>query len=75
MRKFRIEDVPAVTVLLNDYLSRFDLTPVFSEQDVQHWFLPQVRILGNRVERLKLFGCRKTSLKLMWLRILQLLGR
>merc|ERR1719318_1114872 len=45
MRKFRIEDVPAVTVLLNDYLSRFDLTPVFSEQDVQHWFLPQENII------------------------------
>merc|ERR1711937_241057 len=30
MRKFRIEDSPAVTVLLNEYLGKFDLAPVYS---------------------------------------------
>jgi len=45
MRKFRVEDSPAVTVLLNEYLGKFDLAPVYSDQDVQHWFLPQENII------------------------------
>jgi len=45
MRKFRIEDSPAVTVLLNEYLGKFDLAPVYTDQDVQHWFLPQENII------------------------------
>jgi len=49
MRKFRIEDTPAVTVLLNEFLSRFDLTPIFTEQDVLHWFLPQENIIDSYV--------------------------
>merc|ERR1719219_997787 len=45
MRKFRVEDSPAVTLLLNDYLGKFDLAPVYTDQDVQHWFLPQENII------------------------------
>merc|ERR1719167_1015118 len=49
MRKFRTEDVSAVTILLNEFLGRFDLTPVFTDQDVQHWFLPQENIIDAYV--------------------------
>ena len=65
MRKFRIEDVPAVTELLNSYLSRFDLTPVFTDADVQHWFLPQVCFRFNAQDVKTERYCRKTSLRLM----------
>ena len=34
-----------MTVLLNSYLAKFDLAPVYSEADVHHWFLPQDNII------------------------------
>lgn len=33
------KDVKAVTKLLKNYLSKFDLVPVYSEEEVRHWFL------------------------------------
>ena len=43
LRKFKVEDISKVTVLLNTYLSKFHLSPVYSEEELQHWFLPQVK--------------------------------
>ena len=38
-----------VTDLLNNYLSRFDLTPIFNTADVLHWFTPQPNIIESFV--------------------------
>lgn len=37
LRPMAAEDVPAVTALLNKYLTKYRLAPVFSEQEVSHW--------------------------------------
>ena len=39
----------AVTELLNSFLQRFDLTPIFSSADVLHWFIPQPNIIESFV--------------------------
>jgi len=49
MRKFRAEDAPQVTKLLNQYLSKFDLCPEFNEADVLHWFSPKPNIIESYV--------------------------
>jgi len=49
IRKFRVEDVTQVTALLNEYLSKFDLSPVYNEEELQHWFLPQKNIVDSYV--------------------------
>ncbi|XP_039288716.1 glycylpeptide N-tetradecanoyltransferase 1 [Nilaparvata lugens] len=36
-------------VLLLQYLSRFDLVPLFSEEEFRHWFLPQAGIVDTFV--------------------------
>lgn len=38
-------DVPTVTKLLNDYNSQFDFTPIYSEDEVKHWFLPRDNVI------------------------------
>jgi len=45
IREFKTTDVEAVTVLLNSYLEKFDLTPIFTSADVLHWFIPQKDII------------------------------
>ncbi|XP_050086288.1 glycylpeptide N-tetradecanoyltransferase [Anopheles aquasalis] len=44
-RKLRETDLPAVHRLLKQYLERFNLTPVFDEAEMRHWFLPQEGII------------------------------
>ena len=39
----------SVTELLNNFLQRFDLTPIFSPADVLHWFIPQPNIIESFV--------------------------
>lgn len=40
IRPMTEEDIPQVRVLLNDYLSRFDLAPHFAtDEETSHWFL------------------------------------
>ena len=39
----------AVTELLNNFLQRFDLTPIFTSADVLHWFIPQPNIIESFV--------------------------
>jgi glycylpeptide N-tetradecanoyltransferase len=34
-----MKDVAQVTELLNAYLGRFDIAPIFNEEEVVHWFL------------------------------------
>jgi glycylpeptide N-tetradecanoyltransferase len=43
------EDVPVVTVKLNEYLAQFKFSQVFDEAQVAHWFLPRQNIVGSYV--------------------------
>jgi len=49
LRLFESKDVEKVRVLLNEYLSKFNLCPVFTDQEVEHWFLPQANIINSYV--------------------------
>uniref|UniRef100_A0A182VRI7 Glycylpeptide N-tetradecanoyltransferase n=1 Tax=Anopheles minimus TaxID=112268 RepID=A0A182VRI7_9DIPT len=44
-RKLLETDLKAVHKLLESYLQRFNLTPVFDETEMRHWFLPQNGII------------------------------
>ncbi|GLV38320.1 N-myristoyl transferase [Carabus blaptoides fortunei] len=48
-RKMTVADVPKAHMLLKEYLSKFNLAPIFSEEDFRHWFLPQVGIVDSFV--------------------------
>ncbi|KAG7310700.1 Glycylpeptide N-tetradecanoyltransferase 2 [Plutella xylostella] len=48
-RKMEPQDSEKVVKLLNDYLKKFDLAPVFSEEEFKHWFLPQAGIIDGFV--------------------------
>jgi len=39
LRLMEEKDVESVTKLLGTYLGKFDLAPVYSEEEVRHWFL------------------------------------
>lgn len=43
------KDVPAVHRLLLEYLSQFHLSPVMSQEEVEHWLLPQENIIDTYV--------------------------
>jgi len=49
IRKMKATDIPEACKLLNEYLSRFSLVPVFTEEDFQHWFLPREDIIDTYV--------------------------
>lgn len=42
-------DIRQVTGLLQKYLTRFQLAPSMSEEEVAHWFLPQDNIIDTYV--------------------------
>lgn len=48
-RKMELHDSEKVVKLLNDYLKKFDLAPIFSEDDFKHWFSPQAGIIDGFV--------------------------
>ncbi|KAJ8917261.1 hypothetical protein NQ315_002278 [Exocentrus adspersus] len=48
-RKMTPADVPRAHKLLVQYLSRFDLAPLFSEEDFVHWFTPRPNIIDSFV--------------------------
>ena len=37
LRELQAADVPAVTQLLNSYLTKYKLTQIFTDEDVAHW--------------------------------------
>ena len=49
IRELKTQDVEAVTTLLNGYLDKFDLAPIFTAADVLHWFIPQKGIIESYV--------------------------
>ncbi|EFN78470.1 glycylpeptide N-tetradecanoyltransferase 2 [Harpegnathos saltator] len=48
-RKLVYADVPQAHKILTEYLEKFDLAPVFSIEEFQHWFLPQTGIINSFV--------------------------
>jgi glycylpeptide N-tetradecanoyltransferase len=48
-RAMVLEDVPAVTAKLNEYLRKFPIAQVFNEEEVTHWFVPRPGIVGSYV--------------------------
>lgn len=50
LREMKEEDVPQVRELLNKYLARFDIAPVFeTDEDVKHWILPHPNVVWSYV--------------------------
>lgn len=43
------KDIPVVHRLLTQYLRQFHLTPVMSQEEVEHWFYPQENIIDTFV--------------------------
>ncbi|EGX43610.1 glycylpeptide N-tetradecanoyltransferase [Orbilia oligospora] len=39
LRLMQKKDIPEVKVLLDNYLARFEMAPIFSEEELEHWFL------------------------------------
>ncbi|XP_057866127.1 glycylpeptide N-tetradecanoyltransferase 1 [Cryptomeria japonica] len=46
-RAMERHDVPAVTRLLRNYLSKFAVAPDFNEDDVEHWLLPTENVVDS----------------------------
>lgn len=49
MREFKSSDAKAVAILLNSYLSKFDVHTVFAEEDAKHWFTPVNHVIYSYV--------------------------
>ena len=45
LRKLEKKDIPALTTLLNNYLAQFAVSPVFTQEEAQHWFSPVDNVL------------------------------
>ena len=50
-----------VTNLLNTYLQRFTVHPIFSEQEVRHYFLPITNVVDTYVKEAPGKSCCKTQ--------------
>ena len=48
-RKMVDADCPKAFKLLNDYLKKFDLSPMFTEDEFRHWFLPRDNVIDSFV--------------------------
>ncbi|KAL8492547.1 hypothetical protein ACS0TY_023946 [Phlomoides rotata] len=49
LRNMELRDVPSVTVLLRNYLSQFAVAPIFDDEEVEHWLLPQENVVESYV--------------------------
>lgn len=47
LRQMEKKDVPEVHKLVNRYLKRFDIAPVFSEEEIEYWLLDKEQ--GDKV--------------------------
>jgi glycylpeptide N-tetradecanoyltransferase len=45
LRAMTLADVPTAFRLLSDYLKRFDLVPIFTQEEFQHFFLPRSNVI------------------------------
>ena len=48
-RPMQPEDVDQVFKLLTDYLTKFDLVPIYSREEFVHWFTPQPDVVNSFV--------------------------
>ncbi|KAK7576459.1 hypothetical protein V9T40_012745 [Parthenolecanium corni] len=48
-RKLVNEDVPKAHKLLQNYLEKFNLVPVFTEEEFKHWFIPRPGIVDTYI--------------------------
>jgi len=46
IRELTAKDVPEVTILLKNYLSKFRLAPIFEDDEVAHWLLPRPGVIN-----------------------------
>ncbi|XP_065896529.1 glycylpeptide N-tetradecanoyltransferase 2-like [Dysidea avara] len=47
LRRLEVRDIPDAYQLMKEYLSKFELTPIFSnEEEFAHWFLPRPEIIS-----------------------------
>lgn len=49
LRPLTAADVPSACRLLNAYLGKFHLVPVYTEHDFAHWFLPRTDVISTYV--------------------------
>ncbi|KAL7976945.1 hypothetical protein Chor_008894 [Crotalus horridus] len=47
LRQMERKDIPVVHKLLAEYLKQFHLSPIMTEEEVEHWFLPQSNIIDT----------------------------
>lgn len=48
-RRMEAKDVPKAHKLLNAYISKFNLAPIFSEDEFRHWFTPKNNVMESYV--------------------------
>ncbi|XP_014218178.2 glycylpeptide N-tetradecanoyltransferase [Copidosoma floridanum] len=48
-RQLTLADVPQAHKLLSEYLTKFNLSPIFTEEEFKHWFAPQDGIVSSFV--------------------------
>jgi len=48
-RKLTLADCPQAFVLLQQYLKKFELAPIYNEEEFIHWFLPRDEIVDSFV--------------------------
>lgn len=48
-RKLESKDVQQVCTLLNEYLKKFDLAPIYETDEFAHWFLPREDVVESFV--------------------------
>ena len=49
LRPLTRRDIPEALKLLTTYLNKFKLSPIFSEKEFEHWFLPRKSIVDSYV--------------------------
>lgn len=49
LRKMEKKDCEKARALLGGYLQKFDMTPIYSEEEFEHWFLPREGVISSYV--------------------------
>jgi len=49
LRPLEKKDVPAACALLTNYLKKFQLVPLYKEDEFEHWFLPREGVVNSYV--------------------------
>jgi len=49
LRAMEEKDVPSVAKLLHQYLAKFDVAPLFTEEEVKHFFMPRKGVMNSYV--------------------------